>query len=101
MTCPPPVPPDRGGAGGASADEEAPPPGSPRTGECHRAVSCHLGGIAGCFTGIGHRGVPLWIGFLLLPALLVCHVVLGIVASAHASEGDRYRFPWTLRLRAP
>ena len=37
------------------------------------------------------------IGFLLLPAIIVLHVVLVIVAAIKASEGKPYRYPLTIR----
>ena len=37
------------------------------------------------------------VGFLLLPALIVLHVVLSIVAAIKASEGKLYRYPLTIR----
>jgi uncharacterized Tic20 family protein len=38
------------------------------------------------------------IGFLLLPALLIAWVVLTVMAGVAASKGERYRYPFTLRL---
>jgi uncharacterized Tic20 family protein len=39
-----------------------------------------------------------WIGWILLVALAVAQAVLMIVASVHASQGEPYRYPFTLRL---
>lgn len=38
------------------------------------------------------------IGFVLLFALGVYWLVMTIVAAMHASRGEAYRYPWTLRL---
>jgi uncharacterized Tic20 family protein len=38
------------------------------------------------------------IGFVLIVALLVTHVVLVILATVKASAGERYRYPLTIRL---
>ncbi len=38
------------------------------------------------------------IGFLLLPALVICWLVFVILATVRANEGSYYRYPFTLRL---
>ncbi len=38
------------------------------------------------------------IGFVLIPALIVTHIVLVIMATVKASSGERYRYPLTIRL---
>ena len=38
------------------------------------------------------------VGFLLLPVLIGFHIVFMIIASVQASQGESYRYPWTLRL---
>lgn len=38
------------------------------------------------------------IGFLLIPALFVAHIVLTVVASVRVSEGRAYSYPLTIRL---
>lgn len=40
----------------------------------------------------------LLIGLPLLVALAIFHFVLMVIASVHASQGDVYRYPFTLRL---
>ena len=37
------------------------------------------------------------IGFVLLPAVLITNVILVIVASVKASNGEFYRYPLTIR----
>ena len=39
-----------------------------------------------------------FIGFLLIPVLFVLHIVLTIVATVKASEGEPYEYPLTIRL---
>ena len=39
-----------------------------------------------------------FIGFLLLPLILITDIVLTIMAAIKASEGEGYRYPMTLRL---
>ncbi len=41
------------------------------------------------------------VGFLTLAAVIVLNVVLSIIAAIAATEGRRYRYPWTLRLVSP
>ncbi|MCX5738425.1 MAG: DUF4870 domain-containing protein [Proteobacteria bacterium] len=38
------------------------------------------------------------VGFLLIPVLMGFHIVLMIVASVRASQGESYRYPLTIRL---
>jgi uncharacterized protein len=38
------------------------------------------------------------IGIVLLPALGIAALVLAIIAAVRANNGERYRYPWTLRL---
>jgi hypothetical protein len=38
------------------------------------------------------------VGFLLIPVLIAFHIVLMIVASVRASQGESYRYPLTIRL---
>ncbi len=38
------------------------------------------------------------IGFLLLPAVGIAALVLTIIAAVKANDGERYRYPFTLRL---
>ncbi|MBS1104614.1 MAG: hypothetical protein H6Q91_116 [Deltaproteobacteria bacterium] len=38
------------------------------------------------------------VGFLLIPVLAAFHIVLMIVASVRASQGESYRYPLTIRL---
>ena len=38
------------------------------------------------------------VGFVLIPVLVGFHIVLMIVASVKASQGETYHYPWTLRL---
>jgi uncharacterized Tic20 family protein len=38
------------------------------------------------------------VGFVLIPVLMGFHIVLMIVASVRASQGEVYHYPWTLRL---
>ncbi len=38
------------------------------------------------------------IGFILLFALVAAHIVLVIMATVKASHGERYRYPFTIRL---
>ena len=38
------------------------------------------------------------VGFLLIPILMGFHIVLMIVASVRASQGESYRYPLTIRL---
>ena len=38
------------------------------------------------------------VGFLLIPVLAAFHIVLMIVASVRASQGEPYRYPLTIRL---
>ena len=38
------------------------------------------------------------VGFVLIPVLMGFHIVLMIIASIKASEGESYRYPWTIRL---
>ncbi len=38
------------------------------------------------------------IGFVLLPALLVTNIIFIVIASVHASRGEWYRYPLTIRL---
>ena len=38
------------------------------------------------------------VGFLLVPALFVAHIVLTIIASVKVSEGGGYSYPLTIRL---
>ena len=38
------------------------------------------------------------VGFVLIPVLIGFHIVLMIVASVKASQGEVYHYPWTLRL---
>jgi hypothetical protein len=38
------------------------------------------------------------IGFVVLPALIVVDLVFVIIAGVRANAGERYRYPWTLRL---
>ena len=38
------------------------------------------------------------VGFVLIPVLMGFHIVFMIIASIKASEGDSYRYPWTIRL---
>ena len=40
------------------------------------------------------------IGFLLIPALFIAHIVLTIIASVRVSEGRAYSYPLTIRLIA-
>jgi len=37
------------------------------------------------------------IGFVLLPAIAVAHIVLIIMAAVKANQGESYRYPFTLR----
>ena len=41
-----------------------------------------------------------WIGFPLLAALVIAHIVLTVLATMKASEGIPYRYPFNLRLIA-
>lgn len=38
------------------------------------------------------------IGFILLPALMIFHLVLTIIAAVKTSDGEHYRYPFTIRL---
>ena len=38
------------------------------------------------------------VGFLLIAALAIFQFVLMVIASVHASQGDSYRYPFTIRL---
>jgi uncharacterized Tic20 family protein len=38
------------------------------------------------------------IGFVLIPVLMGFHIVFMIIASVKASQGETYRYPWTIRL---
>jgi len=38
------------------------------------------------------------VGFVLIPVLMGFHIVFMIIASMKASQGESYRYPWTLRL---
>jgi uncharacterized Tic20 family protein len=38
------------------------------------------------------------IGFLLLPAVAICWIVFTIIATVKANAGERYRYPFALRL---
>lgn len=38
------------------------------------------------------------VGFVLIPFLMAFHIVLMIVASVRASQGEPYRYPFTIRL---
>lgn len=38
------------------------------------------------------------IGFVLIPVLMGFHIVFMIIASMKASQGETYRYPWTIRL---
>jgi len=38
------------------------------------------------------------VGFVLIPVLMGFHIVLMIVASVRASQGEPYRYPFTIRL---
>ena len=40
------------------------------------------------------------IGFLLIPALFIAHIVLTIIAAVRVSEGRAYSYPLTIRLIA-
>lgn len=42
--------------------------------------------------------VYLFIGLVLVPALLVFWLVMTVIAAVKASDGRRYRYPFTLRL---
>lgn len=37
------------------------------------------------------------IGLVLVPVLIVANIVLVIIASVRASNGELYRYPWTIR----
>ncbi|WP_347552214.1 DUF4870 domain-containing protein [Pseudalkalibacillus hwajinpoensis] len=37
------------------------------------------------------------IGLILIPVLIVVHLVQIIIASVKSSEGNQYRYPWTIR----
>jgi len=39
-----------------------------------------------------------FIGFILLPALMIFHLVLTIIAAVKTSDGEHYRYPFTIRL---
>ncbi|MDH3348610.1 MAG: DUF4870 domain-containing protein [Desulfobulbaceae bacterium] len=39
-----------------------------------------------------------FIGFILLPTLLVIQLVLTIIAAVKTSDGEQYRYPFTIRL---
>ena len=38
------------------------------------------------------------IGFVLIPVLMGFHIVFMIIAAMKASQGETYRYPWTIRL---
>lgn len=38
------------------------------------------------------------IGFVLLPAVCIANIVFSIIATMKTNEGERYRYPYTLRL---
>ncbi len=38
------------------------------------------------------------VGFVLIPVLMGFHIVFMIIASVKASQGESYRYPWTIRL---
>ena len=38
------------------------------------------------------------VGFVLIPVLMGFHIVFMIIASMKASQGETYRYPWTIRL---
>ncbi len=40
------------------------------------------------------------VGFLLLPVVILAHLILVTVATVKASEGQRYRYPMTIRFIA-
>ena len=44
------------------------------------------------------KGVEVLIGFLVLLALAVYWLVFTVIAAMHASEGESFRYPYTLRL---
>ena len=39
-----------------------------------------------------------FIGFLLLPTLMIIQLVLTIIAAVKTSDGEHYRYPFTIRL---
>ncbi|MHC4819193.1 MAG: DUF4870 domain-containing protein, partial [Planctomycetota bacterium] len=39
----------------------------------------------------------IFIGFLLLPAVLIFGIVMTIIGTIKASSGERYRYPFTIR----
>jgi uncharacterized protein len=41
--------------------------------------------------------VVVLVGFLLLPAVLIANIILAIIAAMKASEGQKYKYPLTIR----
>ena len=79
------------------------------------AMACHLASLAGNFqitvflAGLigallisldlySLKGVEVLIGFLVLLALAIYWIVFTVIAAMHASEGESFRYPYTLRL---
>jgi uncharacterized Tic20 family protein len=50
------------------------------------------------YTLLAGLSIFVLIGFLLLPAVLVANLVLIVIASIKASNGELYRYPLTIRL---
>ena len=38
------------------------------------------------------------VGFVLVPALIICDIVFTVIAAMKANSGECYRYPWTIRL---